>query len=138
MTITLQSTSPKVICDGLAYRTTVDKYYGPLGEGHSEAAWAVPYSRPIRNTSAIPIDRGQGEYKFDLKVRRLFASESAAVYFRLTYPGLFPRGENNLLVQETGQSNVTYPGAVLESIQIDQLGCSCEITYTFKTQEPTT
>lgn len=137
MTVTLQSPTAMIICHGRTARAVVDQYYGPLGEGHTEAAWSVPYSRPIRSASAIPIDRGQGEYKFDLQVRRLFSSEGAAAYFRLTFAGSFPRGANNLLIQEPGQSSVTYPGAVLESIMIDQLGCSCTIIYKFKTQEPT-
>lgn len=137
MTITLQSTPALILCHGRGSRSTVDEYYGPLGEGTTEAAWAVPLSHPIRNACAVPWDRGQGEYKFNLKVRRLFASENAAAYFRLTFAGTFPRGQNNILIQESGQSNVTYPGAVLESIVIDQLGCSCDINYNFKTQEPT-
>lgn len=136
MTITLNTATPITLCHGLASRGVVGQYYGPLGEGQTSAAWAVPYSRPIRAAAAIPIDRGQCEYSFNIKVQTTFATEITATYFRLTHAASIPRGAHTITVAATGMSDVTYPGAVLEAIEVTQLGIECEIIYSFKTQAP--
>ncbi len=136
MTITLNSTPALILCHGLASRGTAGQYYGPLGEGRTAAAWAVPYSRPIRSAAAVPIDRGQCEHKLEFKVQTTFATEIAAAYFQFSHAATIPRGANDITIAETGMTSLSYPGAVLESIEIIRLGIDCEITYNFKTLAP--
>lgn len=133
MTVTVQSDPAMIICHGTGYRGQVGYFTGPLGDGRSAAKWNVPRMRPLRAAVATPVDRGLAEHVFSLSVSRVFATEAAATMYRMALPGIMPRGSNDILIEEAGESDVTQHGAVLESVDIAQTGIELEIAFVFST-----
>ncbi len=133
MTVTIQTDPAFVICHGAGHRNEVGYFTGPLGDGRSSAKWNVPRQRPLRAAVATPVDRGLAEHVFDLSVSRVFATEAAATMYRMALPGIMPRGANDILIEETGEGDVTQHGAVLESVDIVQTGVELEIAFMFST-----
>ena len=131
--ITIQSDPTFVICNGYGHRGESGYFTGPLGDKRRSVKWNVARKRPIRAATSVPVDRGLAEYFFDLTVDRAFATESAAEAYADALPELLPRGNNDILIEDDTEPSRTHHDAVLEAIDILQIGALLEITFLFQT-----
>jgi len=126
-----------VICHGTGHRGEVGFFTGPVGgEDTAVAEWSAQVSRPIRASSAKPLDRGNGLFSFDFSVERRFGTEDDALAWKLTFPASLPRFGARLEVGDIGGVVMELPDAALERLTINRVGLSCDVTFEFKTAMP--
>lgn len=131
------STGDTVICHGLAHPGEAGYFTGPLGEELTETQWAVEPIRPIGAAASTPADRGNAWHSFPLSVERRFTTVDEAALFARAFAGQLPRPGVSLLVEADASIGADFfATAVLENLSVRRVGCSCDVSFLFRTSVP--
>jgi len=138
MTVTYKTTgSDLVICHGISYAGQVGYFVGPLGDRDVVSTeWALQTRRYIGAAGAKPHDLGNASHAYALLVSRVFATGDAARLFAQTFAGAIARGAASVIEDDPAVAAACYPGAVLQRLSVERVGCALDIRFEFATQAP--